>query len=85
MLVSFLVLVSLSGRLHIVWNGEPRFMLIDDRGVAVRLLIDEDLTRPFGGPRALNQKRVRVKAERIAVDGPETFRVVSIEPEGGQP
>jgi len=69
--------VSLSGRLHIIWNGEPRFFLIDDRGVAVRLVIDEALTKAFGGPRGLNQRRVTITGER-AGELPEAVRVLSI-------
>jgi hypothetical protein len=78
LLVQLLFIVSLSGRLHIIWNGEPRFMLIDDQGVATRLLIDESLTRPFGGSRALNQQRVSITGQRVG-ESPETVRVLSIE------
>ena len=70
--------VSLSGWLHIIWNGEPRFILIDDQGVATRVVIDEALTRAFGGPRGLNQKRVTITGERVG-DPPEAVRVLSIE------
>ena len=78
-----LVLLTLTGWLHIIWDGEPRFMLIDDRGGATRLMIDPVLARRFGGPRSLNQKRVTVTGERVS-DQPETVHVVSIElaPEG---
>ena len=81
-LLSFLVIVSLVGRLHIIWNGEPRFMLVDDQGLAIRLVIEEALTQPFGGPRALDQKRVRIMGERVAGAFAEVVRVVSIEREG---
>lgn len=74
-----LVVLSLTGWLHVIWNGEPRFVLIDDRGVATRVLIDPALVRPFGGPRALNQKRVTITGEP-APDQPETVRALSIEP-----
>jgi len=73
-----LVVVSLTGWLHIIWNGEPRFMLIDDRGAATRVLIDPVFARPFGGARALNQKRVTITGEP-APDRPETVRALSIE------
>ena len=72
-----LVIVSLSGRLHIIWNGEPRFMLIDDLGVAIRLVIDEAVVRSFGGPQGLNQKRVTITGERVS-DTPEVVQVSSI-------
>jgi len=48
---------------HIIWNGEPRFMLIDDRGAATRVLIDPVLARPFGGARALNISGSRLPGE----------------------
>ena len=70
--------VSLSGWLHIIWNGEPRFMFIDDRGAAIRLIIDETLIRAFGGPQGLNQKRVTIAGERVD-ETPEVVRVLSIE------
>ena len=35
--------VTLSGRLHLIRNGELRVMLVDDQGQATRLLIDEAL------------------------------------------
>jgi hypothetical protein len=76
-LVQLLVL-TLTGWLHIILNGEPRFMLIDDRGVATRLQLDPVQTRPFGGPRAINGKRVTITGEPSA-DQPQTIRVLTIE------
>jgi len=73
-----LLVLALTGWFHVIWNGEPRFMLIDDRGVATRLLIDPVLTRPLGGPRAINQKRVTITGEPAA-DQPQTLRVLTIE------
>lgn len=70
--------VYLSGWLHIIWNGEPRFILIDDQGAATRVVIDEALTRAFGGPRKLNQKRVTITGERVG-EPTEAVRVLSIE------
>lgn len=70
--------VHLSGWLHIIWNGEPRFVLIDDQGTATHVVIDETVAKTFGGPRKLNQKRVIITGERM--DEPiETIRVLSIE------
>jgi len=70
--------VHLSGWLHIIWNGEPRFILIDDQGAATRIVIDGALTRAFGGPRRLNQRRVTITGERVA-EPAEAVRVLSIE------
>ena len=76
--------MSLTGWLHVIWNGEPRFVLIDDQGAATRVLIDPVLARPFGGLRALNQRRVTITGEKAA-DQPETIRALSIElPTGSQ-
>ena len=72
--------VSLSGWLHIVWNGEPRVMLIDDRGAATRLLVDEAVLRTYGGMRGLNRRRVTITGERVN-SMPEAVRVLSIQPE----
>jgi hypothetical protein len=73
----FLAIVSLSGRLHIILNGESRFMLIDDHGSAIRLVIDEAVVRSFGGPQGLNQKRVTITGERVS-DTPEVVQVSSM-------
>ena len=68
----------LSGWFHVISNGEPRFMLIDDRGGWTEILLDEALARPVGGPRALNGKRVKILGERVqAASG--IIRVLTIE------
>lgn len=73
-----LLALTLSGWLHVIWNGEPRFVLIDDRGVAVRVLIDPDLARALGGARNLDRQRVVVNGE--PVDGkPDVIRATAIE------
>lgn len=79
-----LVVLSLTGWLHVIWNGEPRFVLIDDRGVATRILIDPALARSFGGMRALDQKRVTITGEPAA-DQPGTVRALSVEPATERP
>lgn len=70
--------VSLAGWFHVIWNGKPRFMLIDDQGRWSEILLDEGLARPLGGLRALNQKRVKIVGERATVS-PGTIRVLSID------
>jgi hypothetical protein len=74
--------VSLSGWFHVIWNGEPRFMLADDRGLATRLEIDDAVLSAVGGARALNQKRVNVVGERVS-ETPAVIRVLSIDVEIG--
>jgi hypothetical protein len=76
-----ILLVSLVGWLHVIWNGEPRVMLVDDQGAAYRVVIDDGLTRSFGGLRALNQRRVAITGERAS--GPsEVIQVLTIELQG---
>lgn len=70
--------VSLSGWFHIIWNDRARYVLINDQGRSVELLLDEDLARPFGGPRAFNRKRVKIVGERVSMP-PGAVRVLAIE------
>ena len=77
-LVSAAKQVTLSGWFHVIWNGEPRFILVDDRGVATRLVIDEPVMRASGGPRGLDRKRVTIEGRRV-VDASEVVHVLSIE------
>ena len=74
--------VSLSGWFHVIWNGEPRFMLADDRGLGTRLEIDDAVLRAAGGTGALNQHRVTVVGERVS-ESPAVVRVLSIDLEVG--
>lgn len=70
--------LHLAGWFHVVWNGGPQFELVDDRGRTITLLVDEQLVRPFGGPRAFNRKRVRIVGEAVGGSA-ETVKVLSIE------
>ena len=74
--------VSLSGWFHVIWNGEPRFMLADDRGLATRLEIDAAVLTAAGGTGALDQHRVTVVGERVS-KSPAVVRVLSISLEVG--
>ena len=69
--------VSFSGWLHVIWNGQPRFILVNDQGVAIRLLVDEAVMKASGGMRGINQRRVTITGERAA-EMPEAVRVLSI-------
>jgi hypothetical protein len=82
--VQLLASVSLSGWLHVVWNGAPHVFLVDEQGIATRLVLEEALTVPLGGLRALNRKRVMIEGERLG-GSPETVRVLAIAlaPESG--
>lgn len=72
--------VSLSGWCHTVWNAEPQYLLMDDQGRSVRLLMNVDLLRSVGGPLWLNRKRVTVVGERLP-GSLQTIRVMSIQAE----
>lgn len=74
--------LTLVGWFHIIWNGGPRFILIDDQGRSFRLLVEEELFKPFGGALELQRKRVRVTGEAVT-QPPGAIRVHSIrlEPE----
>jgi hypothetical protein len=70
--------VSLAGWFHIIWNGGPRYVLIDAQGRWTELVLDESRMKPLGGPLALNRKRVTIVGERVSAP-PGALRVVSIE------
>ena len=74
--------VSRSGVLNAVWNGEPRFILLDDEGHAIRLMINDALLKSLGGVQALVQKRITVAGKRVS-QTPEVIEVLSIEIAGG--
>ena len=60
--------------------SETTYVLTEDSGARHELLIDIDLMRPFGGPVALNRKRVTVEGEREQSGAAtEKFQVRAIE------
>jgi hypothetical protein len=72
--------LTVSGWFHIIWNGMPRYMLVDDGGEWVDLLIDEQVLRDAGGPLGLNRKRVRLTGRR-SEKTPGAIQVIAINPE----
>jgi hypothetical protein len=74
--------LTLQGWLSIVWNDEPHFFLTQDDGQTVEVLLDEQLTRPMGGPLALDRSRVVVVAV-VKPEFPDVFQALSIEIEAG--
>jgi hypothetical protein len=58
--------VTLFGWFHVIWNGEPKYMLIDDQGRWTRLLADGPAGKPLFNPLALNRKRVKAVAVPLA-------------------
>ena len=75
--------VNISGWFTTIWNGGPHYSITDDQGQTTRLLLDEELTKPLGGPLALDRKRVTVSGE-IVNDPQGALRVLSIRFEDGQ-
>ena len=76
--------LSLSGRFHVIWNGEPRYVLIDDQGQWIELLLDEAAVKPLGGPLSFNRQRVKIEGEKV--DAPSgRVRVLSISIERKEP
>ena len=58
----------------------PHYMLVDDGGEWVDLLIDEQVLRDAGGPLGLNRKRVRLTGRR-SEKTPGAIQVIAINPE----
>jgi hypothetical protein len=73
-------LVTVSGWFHIIWNGTPRYGLVDDAGEWTDLLIDENVLSDLGGPLALNRRRVRITGRRPG-GGPGMIQVITINPD----
>lgn len=69
---------SLSGWFHVIWNGGPQYVLIDDQGRWTQLLLEEALTKRLGGPLTFNRKRVRIVGRRVS-EPLGAIRVLSIE------
>lgn len=75
--------VTITGWFSTIWNGEPHYSITDDQGQTTRLVLDEELAKPLGGPLALDRKRVIVSGE-IVNDPQGALRVLSIRFEDGQ-
>jgi hypothetical protein len=66
--------VTLFGWFHVIWNGEPKYMLIDDQGRWTRLVLDGT---PTANPLAFNRKRVKAVAVPL-VSPAGAMRIVHI-------
>ena len=71
--------VTLTGWLTTVWGGSPRYWITDVQGRAVEILLPEDVTRPYGGPQALDRHRVTLVGELVRHD-PPLVRALSVTP-----
>lgn len=58
-----------SGWFHVVWNAQPHYVLVDERGRWAELLVRESVLAPLGGPLAINRKRVRVTGAAVELRG----------------
>ena len=76
--------VVLVGTFHTFWGSEPTYLLTDDTGKAMTLLLDPELTRPLGGPQAIDQRRVRIVGHMVS-DAEGVLRVTSIQLDSEQP
>ena len=74
-------LVTITGWFTTVWNGGEHYFITDDQGITTRLLLDEEITTPLGGPLALDRKKVTVSGE-IVSDPPGALQVLSVRIEG---
>ena len=52
--------VVLTGTFHVVWGESATYLLTTDAGRTTTLVLDPELTRPLGGPQALDRRRVRI-------------------------
>ncbi|MDD2923468.1 MAG: hypothetical protein PHQ36_14375, partial [Anaerolineales bacterium] len=68
---------TITGWFTTVWNGEPHYSITDDQGQVTKLLLDEELAKPLGGPLALDRKRVTISGEFVS-DPQGALRVLSI-------
>jgi len=76
--------LTLRGGLHVVWNHEPRYFLIDAGGRPTELLLDSRRVEELGGPRALDGRAVRVTGT-VADPATGAVRVQAIELETPNP
>lgn len=73
--------LTIRGWFTIVWNDQAHYFITDDDGNTREVLLDDRLTRPLGGPLALDRKRVVITAV-ILSDRPDVLRALSVAREG---
>lgn len=69
--------LTVSGWFTIIWNDEAHYFITDDESHTVEVLIDEQLTKPHGGPLALDRTRVTIVGV-ILSDVPTIIQAQSI-------
>jgi len=71
-------LITVTGWFTTIWNGEAHYSITNDQGQTFKLQLDEELTKPLGGPLELDRKRVTITGELIS-EKPATIHVLSIQ------
>jgi len=82
------ITLELVGQFHVLWGDGPpgsetterEYWLIDDEERWHRLLLEEKLLDPWGGPIALQGKRVHIRGE-TAEPSASIVRVLALQPE----
>ncbi len=75
--------LTFSGWFTILWNDEAHYFITDDEGYTIEVLLDEQLTKPYGGPLALDRSRVTIVG--VILSGTTTtLQAQSIAREGEQ-
>lgn len=69
--------LTISGWFTIIWNDEAHYFITDDEEHTVEILLDEQLTKPHGGPLALDRTRVTIVGV-IVSDTPMILKAQSI-------
>ncbi len=71
-------LVTITGWFVTVWNDEPHYALTDEQGQKVKLLLDDTVAKPLGGPLELDRKRVTIVGEVVS-ESPLVVRVLDVQ------
>lgn len=67
--------LTVSGWFTIIWNDEAHYFITDDSGHTVEVLLDEQLTKPHGGPLALNRTRVTI----VGVASSDALTIIQVQ------
>ena len=71
-------IITVIGVLTTVWNGGAHYSITDEEGKTFKLQLDEELTKPLGGPLAIDRQKVTITGELVSED-PPTILVLSIQ------
>ena len=70
--------VTVTGWLTTVWNGDAHYSITTEDGKTFKLQLDEELTKPLGGPLAVDRQKVTITG-KIINENPPTILVKSIQ------